>query len=210
MRSITDSKQYNWISGASGFHWTIRSEHLVAHIICPSRAEYSNAAGNVKRTEDLRAHTLTGSCRAVPGVIVFWAVSYHFATCRRKTESSRRHLHRARCQAPPVWDTTAVIDLSSAKLVCRYGVDCSTTLNSFRSLGEFSVIASQRSLNILLRFFHWLIFSLHISSTAFRSSGLTSVTPPRNFSSFPSICFTWTSKDPWTWLSFFNDQMDLI
>lgn len=65
------------------------------------------------------------------------------------------------------------------------------TLNSFRSLGEFSVIVSHRSLNILLRLLHCLIFSANISCTAFRSSGFTRVTPPRNFSNFSSISFTW-------------------
>ncbi|KAK8508187.1 hypothetical protein V6N13_055640 [Hibiscus sabdariffa] len=53
---------------------------------------------------------------------------------------------------------------------CGFG-----TLNSF---DEFSVIASHRSLNILFRFLHWLIFAEYMASTAFSPSGRTRVTPP--------------------------------
>ena len=65
------------------------------------------------------------------------------------------------------------------------------TLNSFRSFGKFSVIASHTSLNILFRFLHWLNFSEYISAIAFRSSGLTKVTPLRNFTNLSSISLTW-------------------
>lgn len=60
-----------------------------------------------------------------------------------------------------------------------------------RSLGEFSVIASHKSLNILLRLLHWLVLSKYICSIAFRSSGFTSSTPPLSLMSLSSISFIW-------------------
>lgn len=82
-----------------------------------------------------------------------WLASFHLALGHQRTASLHQHLHRIPPQVPPlrVKNNCCKIYLQSDwQWKPKWLKLTQNTLNSFRLLGEFSFIASQTSLNILV------------------------------------------------------------